>query len=141
MTPPAALPRHARPVDPAPRAALLAVVLAGVGALVLLFLAFLIFALGGLGSDGADREWALLPLAAGLAAGTGAIRLLRRRGWGVLAVACLLAAAFVALLVARTADVGEDPPVGLALLLLAGPVLALGLVLTPTVRRWLATAS
>jgi peptidoglycan/LPS O-acetylase OafA/YrhL len=141
MTPPAALARRARPVDPAPRAVLAAAVLAGIGALVLLALAFLVLALGGLSSDGADRAWALLPLAAGLAAALGSVRLLRRRGWGALAAACLLAAAFVVLLVAQAADLGEDPPVGLAALLLAGPVLALALALTPPVRRWLASTS
>lgn len=137
MTPPAAPPRHTRPVGSAPRAALAAAVLAGLGALVLLYLAFLVFALGGLSSDGEDRAWALLPLAAGLAAAAGAVRLLRRRGAGLLAVAAVLAAAFVALLVAQAADLGEDPPVGLALLLLAGPVAALALALTAPVRRWL----
>ena len=119
---------------------LAAAVLAGIGALVLLALAFLVLALGGLSSDGADRAWALLPLAAGLAAALGSVRLLRRRGWGALAVACLLAAAFVVLLVVQAADLGEDPPVGLSLLMLAGPVAALGLALTPPVRRWLGTA-
>ena len=142
MTPPAAVARHARPVDPAPRAALAAGVLAGIGALVLLAVAFLVLALGGLSSGGADRAWALLPLAAGLAGALGGVRLLRRRGWGAVAVAvaCLLTAAFVVLLVAQARDLGEDPTVGLSLLLLAGPVAALGLALTPPVRRWLATA-
>jgi hypothetical protein len=116
-------------------------VLAGLGALVLLYLAFLVFALGGLSSDGADRVWALLPLAAGVAAGVGAVRLFRRRGRGGLVVACVLTAAFVGVLAAQAADVGEDAPVGLALLLLAGPVLALGLALTPPVRRWLESAA
>jgi len=139
MTPPAALPRHTRPVDPAPRAALAAGVLAGLGALVLLYLAFLVLALGGLSADGAERSWALLPLAAGVVTALGCVRLLRRRGWGALGVACLLAAAFVALLAAQAADLGEDPPLGLAAVLLAGPVVALALALTPPVRRWLAT--
>jgi peptidoglycan/LPS O-acetylase OafA/YrhL len=141
MTPPAAPPRHPSPVESSPPAAIAAAVLAGLGALVLLCLAFLVLALGGLSSDGADRAWALLPLAAGLAAALGSVRLLRRRGWGALAAACLLAAAFVVLLVAQAADLGEDPPVGLAALLLAGPVLALALALTPPVRRWLASTS
>ena len=68
MTPPAAPPRDESTVGPAPPAAMAAGVLAGLGALVLLYLAFLVFALGGLSSDGADRVWALLPLAAGVAA-------------------------------------------------------------------------
>jgi peptidoglycan/LPS O-acetylase OafA/YrhL len=119
---------------------LAAAVLAGIGTLILLYLAFLVMALGGLSNDGADRAWALLPLAAGVATAVGGVRLLRRRGGGALAVACLLAAAFVVLLAAQAADYGEGPPVGLALLLLTGPVVALALALTPPVRRWLATA-
>jgi hypothetical protein len=138
MTPPAAPPRHARPVEPAPPpVAIAASVVAIIGGLVLLYLAFLVLALGGLSNDGADRAWAVLPLAAGLAAAVGGLRLLRRRGWRLLGVAALLAAAFVVVLVAQSADLGEDPPVGMALLLLAGPVVALALALTPPVRRWL----
>jgi hypothetical protein len=140
MTPPTALRRPARPVDPAPPAAIAAAVIALIGALVLLFLAFLVLALGGLDSDGAGRLWALLPLAAGGAAAVGGLRLLRRRGWRLLAAATGLAAVFAAVLVARSADLGEEVPVGMVLLLLAGPVVALALALTPAVRRWLAAA-
>jgi hypothetical protein len=113
-------------------------VIALIGALVLLFLAFLVLALGGLDSDGAGRLWALLPLAAGVAAAVGGLRLLRRRGWRLLAAATGLAAVFAAVLGARSAELGEEAPVGMILLLLAGPLLALVLSLTPKVRRWLA---
>ena len=141
MTPPTALNRPPRPVDPAPPAAIAAAVIAVIGALVLLFLAFLVLALGGLDSDGAGRLWALLPLAAGLAAAVGGLRLLRRRrGQGLLAVATLLAARFAGVLAVRSADLGEEPPVGMMLLLLAGPLLALAMSLAPKVRSWLAAA-
>jgi hypothetical protein len=141
MTPPTALPRPAHPVEPAPPAAIAAAVIALIGALVLLCLAFLALALGGLTSDGAGRAWALLPLAAGVAAGVGGLRLLRRRaGWGLLVGATVLAAVFGAVLAAQSADLGEEAPVGMLLLLLAGPLVALGLSLTPAVRTWLAAA-
>ncbi|MCW2696312.1 MAG: hypothetical protein JWR62_1397 [Modestobacter sp.] len=140
MNPPAAPPRHARPVDPAPPpAAIACAVVALVGGLVLVYLAFLVVALGGLSNDGADRVWGVLPLAAGLAAAVGGLRVLRRRGWWLLGLATLLAAAFVAVLVARSAGLEETPPVGMALLLLAGPVVALALALTLPVRRWLSS--
>jgi hypothetical protein len=141
MTPPTAPPRRARTAEPAPPAAIAAAVIALIGALVLLCLAFLVLALGGLETDGAGRMWALLPLAAGVAAAVGGLRLLRRRtGSGLLGAAVVLAAVFAGVLVAQSADLGEAAPVGMVLLLLAGPVVALGLSLTRAVRTWLAAA-
>jgi hypothetical protein len=124
--------------EAAPPAAVGAAVLAFVGALPVLYIAFVLWALGGLSSDRGDRGWALLPLAAALAQVWGGVRLLRRRGWRFLALGCLPAAVFVGLLVAQSAALGGRPPPGLVLLLLAGPVLALGLALTPQVRHWVA---
>ena len=142
MTPPTDLRRPARPVDPAPPAAVAAAVIALIGALVLLFLAFLVLALGGLDADGAGRLWALLPLAAGVAAATGGLRLLRRRsGQGLLTGATVLAAVFAGVLAAKSADLGEAAPVGMILMLLTGPLVALALSQTPRVRGWLAGAA
>ena len=142
MTPPTDLRRPARPVDPAPPAAVAAAVIALIGALVLLFLAFLVLALGGLDADGAGRLWALLPLAAGVAAAAGGLRLLRRRsGQGLLTGATVLAAVFAGVLAAKSADLGEAAPVGMILMLLTGPLVALALSLTPRVRGWLAGAA
>jgi hypothetical protein len=137
MTPPAAASRHARPVDPPPAPAVAAVALAFLGGLALLWLALVVWGLGGLSSDGSGRAWALLPLAAGATSLIGGVWVLRRRGWWPLAVAGLLALAFVGLLAADSARYGEDLPVGMAVLVLAGPVLALALACTPRVRAWL----
>ena len=115
-----------------------AAVLAVLGGLALLWLAFVLWGLGGPGSDGSGRAWALLPLAAGATALIGGVWVLRRRGWWPLAVAGLLALAFVGVLAADSARFGEGPPVGMAVLVLAGPVLALALARTPRVRAWLA---
>ena len=141
MTPPGTLSRQSRRADPPPAPAIAVVVLALLGGLVLLWLAVLVWALGGLSSDGSGRAWALLPLAAGVAAVAGGVAVLRRHGWWPLGVAGLLAVAFAGVLVAQAADLGEGPPVGTVLLVLAGPVLALGLAVTPRVRSWLAGRS
>ncbi|MCU1606898.1 MAG: hypothetical protein JWP46_3363 [Modestobacter sp.] len=109
--------------------------LAVVGALPVLYLALVIWALGGLSSDGRDRAWALLPLAAAVAQVWGGVRLLRRRGWRLLAVACVPATAFVGWLVLDSASAGQPPPGG-PLLVLLTPVVALGLAVTPRVRAW-----
>jgi hypothetical protein len=130
MSHPDAAPRPA-----APAAAVGAAVLAVVGALPVLYLALLIWALGGLSSDGRGRAWALLPLAAAVAQVWGGVRLLRRRGWRLLAVACGPATAFVGWLVLASASAGQPPPVG-PLLVLLTPVVALGLAVTPRVRAW-----
>ena len=129
--------RRPRPVDPPPAPALAAAVLAVLGGLLLLWLALLLWALGGLSSDGSGRAWALLPLAAGGATLIGAVWVLRRRGWWPLALANLLALAFVGVLAAEAAGLGGLPPVGTAVLVLAGPVLALALACTPRARTWL----
>ena len=129
--------RRPRPVDPPPAPALAAAVLAVLGGLLLLWLALVLWALGGLSSDGSGRAWALLPLAAGATTLTGAVWVLRRRGWWPLALASLLALAFVGVLAAEAADLGESPPVGTAGLVLVGPVLALALACTPRARTWL----
>ncbi len=137
MTPPAAVSRRTRPVDPPPAPALAAAVFAFLGGLALLWLAVVLWGLGGLSSDGSGRAWALLPLAAGVTALAGGVMVLRRRGWWPLAVASLLALAFVGVLAADSARFGEDLPVGMAVVVLAGPVLALALACTPRVRTWL----
>ena len=129
--------RRPRPVDPPPTPALAAAVLAVLGGLLLLWLALVLWALGGLSSDGSGRAWELLPLAAGGTTLIGAVWVLRRRGWWPLALASLLALAFVGVLAAEAADLGESPPVGTAVLVLAGPVLALALACTPRARTWL----
>lgn len=136
MTPPAAPSRHVRPAGRPPAAALAAAALAVLGGLALVWLAVIGWALGGMSADGAGRAWALVPLAAGVAALVGAVWVLRRRGWWPLAVAGLLAVAFAAVLAAEFRRVGEAPPVSLALVVLAAPLLALALACTPRVRSW-----
>ena len=137
MTPPAAPPRHARPVAPTPPAAVAGAVAAFLGALVSLWLSLVLVALGEPDSGGIGRAWAVVPLVAAAALTAGGVALLRRRGWWPLAVGLAAAAVFVARLYADAAAMGEPAPWGLGTLVLAGPVLALLLALTPRVRDWL----
>jgi hypothetical protein len=124
------------PASSAPAPAMLAGVLGIAGALPVLYLGMLVWALGGLSSDGSGRSWALLPLVAAATQLAGGVRLLRRRDWRLLVAGCVPVAVFVAGVLARSLAVGEIPPVGT--LLLAGPVLALVLALTPRARQWVA---
>lgn len=128
------------PAAPAPAVVVGAAILAFVGALPMLYLALIIYALAGEGSSdgtgGGNRLWALLPLVAAVAQVWGGVRLLRGRGWRLLAVACLPATAFVGWLVVQSTAAGEPPPLGLLLMVLISPVVALGLTLTPRVRHW-----
>jgi peptidoglycan/LPS O-acetylase OafA/YrhL len=139
MTNPRTASGRTRPPPPAVAAAVVAVL----GGLLLLWLGVVQWALGGLDTgDTGDtgRAWALLPLAAGAAVLVGGIGVLRRRGQLLLAVGVVLAVAFVVVLAVQTAGLDEGPPVGVALVVLAGPVLALLLLRTPRARSWLAGA-
>jgi peptidoglycan/LPS O-acetylase OafA/YrhL len=136
MTSPDTASGRARPPAPAVAAAVVAVL----GGLLLLWLGVVQWALGGLDTDDSGRAWALLPLAAGVAVLVGGTGVLRRRGQLPLVVGAVLAAAFVVVLAVQTAGLDEGPPVGLALVVLAGPVLALLLLRAPRARSWLAGA-
>ena len=96
--------------------------------------------LGGWSADDGTVEWWLYPLLAlaGLQA-WGAVRLLRRRGWLLLALACLpgllLAGALVSL------HLEYDSALTLLDVLGVLPLAALVLAVTPEVRRWAASGS
>ena len=140
MTPPVTPSRHVRPVAPTPPAAVAGAVAAFLGALVSLWLAVVLVALGEPDSGGIGRAWALVPLVGAAALTGGGVQLLRRRGWWLLAAGLAAAVAFVARLSTDSASLGEPAPWGLGILVLAGPVVALLLALTPRVRDWLGAA-
>jgi hypothetical protein len=126
-----------RPATRTPVAVVAAAAFAFVGVLPLLYLALVIWALGGLDADSVgDRAWALVPLAAAVGQVVGGVRLLRRRGWRLLAVSCLPATAFVGWLAAQAVAGGDPISLVSLVLLLGSPVVALVLVLLPQVRHW-----
>jgi hypothetical protein len=116
---------------PAVAAAVLGLVAAAVAAVVALGLV----GLGALTQDGyAAVLWLVGLLAAAVAQGWGAVRLLRRRGWRLLALGSLPGLLPAAALVGVWREYGE----GLAVIgtLAALPLLALVLTVLPRVRRW-----
>ena len=128
-------PFPARSAAGRPWAATAAGVLGLLGAAGTGLIAALAILLGGWSADDGTVEWWLYPLLA-LAAlqAWGAVRMLRRRGWLPLALACLpgllLAGALVSL--------HREYDSGLTLIDVLGalPLAALVLALTPAVRRW-----
>ena len=102
------------------------------GALATAWIALLAIALGGWSADdGSAEEWLYLVLALAAVQAWAAVRLLRRRGWLPLVLACLPG---IVLLGALVLDGGFT----LLAILAALPVLALVLASTPIVRRWAA---
>ena len=125
------VPSGGRPPVPALAAGILGLVAAAVAA----FGAFLIIALGGLeAEDGSGRWWALALLAVGIAQAVGAVLLLRRRGWVLLAVASLPGLLPLVALVGVWLEYRQDP--SLLEVVAATPLVTLVLTLLPPVRRW-----
>jgi hypothetical protein len=126
------------PPDPRiPGPAIAAGALGILGAVPPLFVAVLAVMLGGLNADTGPDPWTYLLLVAPVVQLAGALWLLLRRGWlplvvSVLPVAVLTGAVVV---VAAREDAGNP---AWPLVLVALPVLAGALALTPRVRRWTA---
>jgi hypothetical protein len=110
-------------------------VLGIVSAVVATLVAFLLIALGGLtADDGTGRWWTVGLVLAAAGQGWGAVRLLRRRGWRLLALASLPGMLPLAALVVVWMEYHQDPSLLEAIASI--PVLTLVLTLTPPVRRW-----
>ncbi|MGY1689633.1 hypothetical protein [Geodermatophilus sp. SYSU D01105] len=129
------------PSDPrTPGLALAAGVLGILGAVPLLFVAVFAVALGGLSADSGPDPWTYLLLLAPVVQLAGALWLLLRRGWLPLVLSVLPVAVLTgAVVVAATREDAGSP--AWPLMLVALPVLAAALALTPRVRRWTAGRS
>ena len=100
------------------------------------FTAFLVVALGGLAQDDGSggRWWFLGVLGAAVAQGWGAVRLLRRRGWLLLALGSLPGLLPLLALFGVWLEYRQDPT--LLEVVAAFPLLTIVLTLLPSVRRW-----
>lgn len=117
---------------PAVTAGVLGLVSAAVSAVV----GLLVFALGGLTEDAgsAGRWWFLGLVAAAVAQAWGAVRLLRRRGWRLLALGSVPGLLPLVAMIAIWLEYRQDPTL---LEVLAGlPLVTLLLLLPPSARRW-----
>ena len=120
-----------------PGLVLLTSVLGMAAAAVAALLAFFVVALGGLtADDGSGGWWVLGMVLAAVGQCWGAVCLLRRRGWRLLALASLPGMLPLAALVVVWTEYHQDPSLLEALASI--PVLTLVLTLTPPVRRWAA---
>ncbi len=129
----------AQNTDPAARRPPALVLVAGglglVSAAVAALLAFFVLALGGLTADDGSGEWWILALVlAAVAQAWGAVRLLRRRGWRLLALASLPGLLPLAALVVVWMEYQQT--LSLLEVVASLPVLTLVLILTAPVRRW-----
>lgn len=125
------------PVPSRPRPPVLALavgVLGLVGAALTAVMSFLVATLGGLDGDGRGEWWVLALVAASVAQAWGAVRLLRRRGWLLLALASLPGMLPLLALAGLWSEYRQTPsPLELVA---AAPVLTLALTLLPPVRSW-----
>ncbi|MGK5111929.1 MULTISPECIES: hypothetical protein [unclassified Geodermatophilus] len=126
------------PSDPRmPGAALAAGIVGIVGAMPAAFVAVLAVTLGGLDADTGPDPWTYLLVVAPVLQLFGALWLLARRGWLPLVLAVLPVAVLTGAVIWAAAD-QDTGGAGWPLLLLAGPLVAAGLALAPSVRRWIA---
>jgi hypothetical protein len=136
VAPPSGTRSGAPSTDPRiPAAALAAGVLGIVGALPPAFLAVTAVALGGLTADAGPDPWTYLLLLAPLVLLAGAMLLLARRSWLLLVLGVLPVAVLTGAVIWAVADT-EEGSVFWPLLLLAFPLVAAALALTPRVRGW-----
>ncbi|MGY1642769.1 hypothetical protein ACI782_16795 [Geodermatophilus sp. SYSU D00703] len=126
------------PADPRmPGLAMAAGVLGILGAVPPLFVAVLAVMLGGLDADTGPDPWTYLLLVAPVVQLAGALWLLLRRGWLPLVLSVLPVAVLTgAVVVTATREDAGSP--AWPLVLVALPLLAAALALTPRVRRWTA---
>lgn len=121
-----------------PPLATAAAVLAFVSTLPVLLLTALVWTITGLEGWSAAQIWTTVPLAVAAALVAGGVRLLRRRGAAVL-IAANVPLVVLGLLQSSVLVLSGGMPGDLPLVLLVLPALGTAFVLTPGVRRWLAT--